>query len=193
MRDHCSCHFIFCRAAFFTCSLSTAPVRLTLLVLDSNHPHWCQSHLKLPGIGETAFHHGELLNSFGLALAGWLRTKRRRVIQWSPSQYCRARRLVQSTDRYPLVYFAHHKAPWQMTFLVGCRNIARKNLKTGTFPKRSEDHNYRSGNDQDRVAGMMICCGSLARLPVRSIGRPPGVQLRRNRIYGDDLRMKEFH
>ncbi len=80
-----------------------------------------------------------------------------------------------------------------MTFLVAAEYIARKNLKTGTFPKRSEITIYRSGNDQDRVAGMMICSVRCARLPARSTGRPPGVQLGVTGINGDDLRMEEFH
>ncbi len=185
--------FIFCRAAFFTCSLSTCACPVTQSVLDSNHPRWCQSPPEIPGIGETAFHHGELLNFFRSGLAGWLRTKRRRVIQWLTVANCRARRPVQSTDRYPFGLFCHHKAPWQMTFLVGCRIYCAENLKTGTFPKRSEDHNLSFGNDQDRVAGMMICCGSLRPVTARSTGRPPGVQLRHNRDLRCDLRMEEFH
>ncbi|KFZ99801.1 hypothetical protein DP20_3732 [Shigella flexneri] len=72
--------------------------------------------------------------------------------------------------------------------------IARKNLKTGTFPKRSEDHNLsfrkrsgQGGGDDDllRFAAPGYLCDQLAGRLASSFGVA--------RIYGDDLRMKEFH
>ena len=74
-------------------------------------------HLKLSGIGETAFHHGELLNFFRSGIGRLVEDKAQ-----ASNTVAHRRNIAAPTDQFNqpidirLVHFAHHKAPWQMTY-----------------------------------------------------------------------------
>ncbi|KZJ27072.1 hypothetical protein AWG79_26360 [Escherichia coli] len=93
-------------------------------------------HLKLPGIGETAFHHGELLNFFRSGIGRLVEDKAQ-----ASNTVAHRRNIAAPADQFNqpidirLVYFAHHKAPWQMTFLVGCRIYCAEKFKNGNVPE----------------------------------------------------------
>lgn len=64
--------------------------------------------------------------SFGLALAGWLRTKRGRSNTVAHRRNIAApRRPVQSADRYPFGLFAHRCIPMAGTFDPAAKYVAK--------------------------------------------------------------------
>ncbi|OAF30287.1 hypothetical protein AXK30_23525 [Escherichia coli] len=80
-----------------------------------------------------------------------------------------------------LVYFAHHKAPWQMTFLVGCRIYCAGKIKNGNVPENAaktltilslQETSGQGGGDDDllRCAAPGYLCDQLAGRLASSFG-----------------------